>query len=111
VDDDAREHFLAVYLDGRHRPIAHQVVSVGTATASLVHPREIFQPAVLAGAVALLVLHNHPSGEASPSKEGREVTDRLKKAGEILGINLLDSIVWTRDGSFHSIREERPDWT
>lgn len=60
--DDAREHFVAVYLDGRHRPIAHQVVSVGAASASLAHPREIFQPAILVGACAAIVAHNHPSG-------------------------------------------------
>lgn len=105
VRDDAREHFLAVYLDGRHRPIGHSVVSIGTATASLVHPREVFQSAVLLGAVSVLLLHNHPSGDPSPSREDREVTDRLRDAGRILGIRLLDHIVWTRHGSYHSFRE------
>jgi DNA repair protein RadC len=105
VQDDAREHFLALYLDGRHRPIARSVVSVGTATASLVHPREVFQAAVLVGAVALIVLHNHPSGDPTPSPEDREVTHRLRKAGELLGIRLLDHIVWTKDARFHSFRE------
>lgn len=108
VRDDAREHFLAVYLDGRHRPIGHSVVSIGTATASLVHPREVFQSAVLLGAVSVLLLHNHPSGDPSPSREDSEVTDRLRDAGRILGIRLLDHIVWTRHGGYHSFRESSP---
>src|SRR5262245_51828667 len=95
VGTDAREHFVAILLDGRHRPIAYQVVSVGTATASLVHPREVFQPAVGLGACAVIVAHNHPSGDPSPSPEDREVTARLVKAGTVLGIRLLDSVVVT----------------
>jgi DNA repair protein RadC len=83
VTDDAREHFVAIYLDGRHRAIGHQVVSVGTATASLVHPREVFQPAILAGACAVIVGHNHPSGDPSPSPEDRAVTLRLEHAQQI----------------------------
>jgi DNA repair protein RadC len=72
VTDDAREHFVAIYLDGRHRGIGHQIVSVGTATASRVHPREVFQPAVLAGACAVAVGHNHPSGDPSVGGRGTE---------------------------------------
>lgn len=108
VTDDAREHFLALYLDGRHRPIAHQIVSVGTATASLVHPREVFQPAVLSGACALIVGHNHPSGDPVPSMEDRNVTKRLAKAGALVGIRLLDSIVWVRTGAFISLQDSEP---
>ncbi len=108
VTDDAREHFLAIYLDGRHRGIGHQVVSVGTATASLVHPRELFQPAILAGACAVVVGHNHPSGDPSPSIEDRDVTRRLAQAGHLLGIRLLDHIVWVRSGAFVSLQETEP---
>jgi DNA repair protein RadC len=108
VGGDAREHFVVLMLDGRHRPIAYQVVSVGTATASLVHPREVFQAAVSIGAVAVIVAHNHPSGDPSPSREDREVTERLNRAGEVMGIRLLDSVV-VADSGFHSIREEDPD--
>lgn len=109
VTDDAREHFLALYLDGRHRPLAHQVVSVGTATASLVHPREVFQPAILTCARAVIVGHNHPSGDPSPSGEDRDVTRRLARAGELLGIRLLDSLVWTGGGAFASLKEIAAD--
>jgi DNA repair protein RadC len=105
IRDDAREHFVAIYLDGRHRAIADAIVSIGTATASLVHPREVFQPAIAVGACALLIAHNHPSGDPTPSPEDREVTRRLADAGRLLGITLLDHIVWTRDGGFHSMRE------
>ena len=108
VGGDAREHFVSLMLDGRHRPIAYQVVSVGTATASLVHPREVFQPAVGLGACALIVAHNHPSGDPTPSPEDREVTDRLIQAGRVLGIALLDSIVVTEAGHV-SIREVEPE--
>ena len=97
VRDDAREHFVALYLDGRHRPIAHQMVSVGTASSSLVHPREVFQPAILVGA-----------GDPSPSPEDREVTRRLAQAGALLGVPLLDSVVWARSGQFVSVRELEP---
>jgi len=108
VRDDAREHFVALYLDGRHRPIAHQVVSVGTASASLVHPREVFQPAILVGACAAIVGHNHPSGDCAPSQDDREVTRRLAQAGALLGVPLLDSVVWTRTGDYASVRELEP---
>lgn len=103
VTDDSREHFLTIYMDARHRPIAHSVVSIGTATAALVHPREVFQPGVLVGAVAVIVLHNHPSGDSDPSQEDRALSERLRKAGDILGIAVLDSIVWTRHGAFTSL--------
>jgi len=110
IRDDAREHFVAIYLDGRHRPIADSIVSIGTATASLVHPREVFQPAIALGACALLIGHNHPSGDPTPSTEDLEVTKRLAEAGRILGVALLDHVVWVRQGGFHSIRETHPDY-
>jgi DNA repair protein RadC len=107
VSEDAREHFLAIYLDGRHRPIGFQTVSVGTATASLIHPREVFQPAIGIGAVALIAAHNHPSSDPSPSAEDREVTERLIKAGNLLGIELVDHLVVAGFG-FTSFKEESP---
>jgi DNA repair protein RadC len=108
VRDDTREHFVAIYLDGRHRPIADRIVSIGTATTSLVHPREVFQPAVALGAVALLIGHSHPSGDVTPSTEDLAVTRRLAEAGRLLGVSLLDHVVWERGGAFHSIRESHP---
>jgi DNA repair protein RadC len=105
VRDDAREHSVALYVDGRHRPTAHQVVSIGTASASLIHPRELFQPAILVGACAVIVAHNHPWGDPTPSREDREITQRLAQAGALLGVSLLDSVVFTREGGFVALRE------
>ena len=105
---DAREHFHALHLDGRHRPIAYSLVSLGTATASLVHPRDVYQCAIFVGAVALIALHNHPSNDPRPSSEDRELTERLALAGRIVGIELLDHVVWTRTGAYRSLREDEP---
>jgi len=84
-------------------------VSIGTADQSLVHPREVFQPGLLCGAVALLVAHSHPSGGPSPSAEDRDVTRRLADAGKLLGIALLDHVVFTADGDFHSFARSSPE--
>ena len=99
-----RERFLALALDGRHRALGLEEVSVGTATASLVHPREVFKGLVLANACAFIVVHNHPSGDPTPSDQDREITKRLKDAGEILGIPLLDHLILARE-EFYSFAE------
>lgn len=97
IGSETREHFLAIYLDARHRPIADSIVHVGTLDQSLIHPREIFRPAVALGAVACICAHNHPSGDATPSSEDREVHARLVQAGAYLGIQVLDSLVVSAD--------------
>ena len=91
--DDPRERFAVVYLDTRHRPIAVHEASVGTCDAVPVHPREVFGPAVALSATAIVVAHNHPSGDPTPSPEDRAVTERLRAAGELLGIAVLDHVV------------------
>ena len=88
-----REVVVALYLDGRHRLLQLHEVSVGTATASLIHPREVFGPALRAGACAVVIAHNHPSGDPEPSAEDHGVTERLLAAGELVGVPLLDHIV------------------
>ncbi len=102
----AHERFFVVLLDGRHRVVGHELVSQGTLTASLVHPREVFRPALRRSAAAVLLVHNHPSGDPTPSREDREITDRLTRAGELLGIPVLDHVVVAERG-FHSLREAR----
>lgn len=99
-----RERFLALYLDTRHRVLAVETVSIGSLNASLVHPREVFQPAVAMAAAALVVAHNHPSGCPSPSADDLELTARLDGCGELLGIALLDHLV-VGDDEIVSIRE------
>jgi DNA repair protein RadC len=88
-----RERFLALYLDTRHRITDVETVSVGSLNASLVHPREVFRPAVAMRAAAVIVAHNHPSGCAEPSGDDLELTARLDRCGELLGIALLDHLV------------------
>jgi len=103
--DAPHERFLVVLLDGRHRVLREVLTSQGTLTASLVHPREVFRPALREGAAALVVVHNHPSGDPSPSAEDREVTRRLVRAGALLGVPLLDHVVVAERG-YCSLREE-----
>jgi len=102
--DAAHERFVAVLLDGRHRVLRDVVVSQGTLTASLVHPREVFRPALREAAAALILVHNHPSGDPSPSREDAEVTRRLARAGRLLGIEILDHVIVAEQG-FSSLRE------
>ncbi len=92
-----REHFVAFYLDSRGALIAREIISIGTLDASLVHPREVFEPALRHGAASVIVAHNHPSGSAEPSPEDLEVTVRLRDAGRLLGITLIEHLVLTRD--------------
>jgi DNA repair protein RadC len=99
-----REHFLGLYLDARHRLAAVRTISVGTLDASLVHPREVFLPAVGLQAAAVIVAHNHPSGCARPSGDDLELTRRLARCGGLLGIELLDHLV-VGDEEIVSIRE------
>lgn len=100
-----QEHFLALYLDTKNQIIKKQMVSKGTLNASLVHPREVFNPAVKASANSIILVHNHPSGDPSPSKEDETVTKNLVDAGELLGISVLDHVV-IGDGEFISLREK-----
>ena len=105
VGADEREHFLVLLLDARNRIKGVQVVSIGTLTASLVHPRECFRPAIVAGAAAVVVAHNHPSGDLRPSPDDTETTRRLQGAVRLLGIPLLDHVIVTAEGHF-SYREK-----
>jgi DNA repair protein RadC len=88
-----RETFFALLLDARHRILSLRVVSTGSVDSAPVHPREVFSPAVREGASAVVVAHNHPSGDPTPSAEDRAVTVRLQEAGELMGIELLDHVV------------------
>lgn len=105
---DRVESFLVLLLDPGNRPLREVRVSTGTLTASLVHPREVFAPAVEGRAAAVLLVHNHPGGDPSPSPEDREVTRRLRSAGGILGIPVLDHVI-IGDCSYFSFREDG-DW-
>ena len=93
ADKRDQEEFLIVTLDTKHRPIRLVRITRGTLDASLVHPREVFRPAVVDAAAAILLVHNHPSGDPTPSREDLSTTARLTEAGKILGIPVLDHLV------------------
>lgn len=100
-----QEHFICCYLDGAHNIIENRIITIGTLNQSLVHPREVFSPAVEKRAASIIIAHNHPSGILKPSSEDMSVTKRLKECGKLLGIELLDHIILTENG-FYSFRNE-----
>ena len=88
-----REIFIAFYLDTRHKIRRAHVISIGSLAASIVHPREVFRPAIAHAAASIIVAHNHPSGEPEPSDDDIAITQRLAEAGELLGIPLVDHVI------------------
>jgi len=97
LKDYAREHFVALYLGGSHRLVSYSVVSIGSATGTQAHPREVLQPAVLVGACAIIIGHNHPSGDLNESDADIAITKVIKQAADILGIRLLDHVIFSHD--------------
>jgi len=102
--DRRQEHFLCVSLNGAHEVIQVRVVTIGLVDQSHVHPREVFADPIADRASAVILAHNHPSGQLTPSPEDRDVTHRLKVAGDVLGIQVLDHVIFTAKG-FYSIAE------
>lgn len=100
-----KEHFVAFFLDSRNQEIKREIISIGTINASLVHPREVFEPAIKYLSVQVILAHNHPSGELEPSEEDLTVNKRLVEAGKLLGIEVLDHVIVTKD-SFMSFKEK-----
>ena len=98
IRDKKQEYFVCLTLDGANRLIAKRVVTVGTLTASLVHPREVFADAIADRAASIIVAHNHPSGSLEASQADKDVTARLAESGNLLGITLNDHIIVTRSG-------------
>lgn len=99
-----KEQFVVVLLNSKNKVIGTEVVSEGSLSNSIVHPREVFVPALLQHAAAIMVAHNHPSGEPSPSVEDRELTSMLVRSGKVLGIPLVDHII-IGDGNYYSFLE------
>lgn len=93
LEDTDRENFVILMLDRKNKMIGINTVSIGSLTASIVHPREVFKPAILSNAAAVICGHNHPSGDCTPSQEDRALTTRLVEAGKLLGISVLDHII------------------
>lgn len=103
--DKDREHFVILMLDTKNVVIGFHTVSIGTLDASIVHPREVFKPAILANSAGIIAAHNHPSGDPEPSVQDKMVTQRLREAGVLLGIELLDHIITGEPGRFRSLKQ------
>ncbi len=103
--DEKQEKFTVVLLDSKNRLIKEEVISLGTLNYSVVHPREVFRPAIRESAASVIFVHNHPSGDPSPSKEDMQLTERLVKAGKLLGIRVLDHII-IGEGSYYSFCDQ-----
>jgi len=101
---ETKEQFITLHLDGKNRIICMDVVSIGSLNQSIVHPREVFKTACISNAAAIICVHQHPTGDPTPSSEDISITRRLKEAGEIMGIKLLDHII-VGDGEYLSFVE------
>lgn len=97
---EKKEHFIVLYLDTQSKLIESRTISIGTLNAALVHPREVFEPAVAFRAASIIVAHNHPSGSVEPSSEDREITKRLVETGMVLDINIRDHIIVSNSEHF-----------
>lgn len=106
IRDSKKEHFVAFYLNTQNHLIERQIISIGTLDASLVHPREVFEPGIALHAASIIVAHNHPSGSIEPSSADIQITKRLKESGEILGMRLDDHVLLTAKeyASFKNLR-------
>ena len=105
IRDHKKEHFVIFFLDSRNQEIKREIVSVGSLNTSLVHPREVFEPAVRHLAAQVIIAHNHPSGDPSPSREDLDITKQLVNAGKILGIEIIDHVIVTKD-KFLSMKQK-----
>ncbi len=95
----SKEHLKGLYLNSRFKLVHEETISIGTVTENIVHPREVFRPAIEYSAVAVILVHNHPSGDPSPSQADIELTERIVEAGKLLGIELIDHLVVAGDKS------------
>jgi DNA repair protein RadC len=105
LQETDREQFFLLCLNTKNEPTALHTVSIGSLDASIVHPREVFKVAILSNAASVIVAHNHPSGDPTPSKEDIQVTRKLQEAGELLGITLLDHVIVGTEGAYTSLKE------
>lgn len=106
LEDSDREQLVVCCLDTKNQPQSVNIASVGSLNSSIVHPREVFKAAVLSNAASILIFHNHPSGDPTPSNEDISITKRLKEAGKLMGIELLDHIIIGSEGRYCSLKEK-----
>lgn len=101
-----KEHFVVLYLNAKNQLVHKETISMGTLNANLVHPREVFEPALKYSAAQIIAAHNHPSGDPKPSEDDRDVTKRLTEAGKLMGIDVMDHVIITKNRYF-SFKEEK----
>ena len=104
--DLRKEHFVVLYLNAKNQLVHKETISMGTLNANLVHPREVFEPALKYSAAQIIVAHNHPSGDPKPSEDDLEVTKRLTEAGKMMGIDVMDHVIVSKNSHF-SFKEEK----
>lgn len=104
MPDNSREHLIALYLSSSHEVASYSIIATGTANSAQMHARELFQRAIVSGAVAIILSHNHPGGQTKPSDHDRRLTKEMHEAGELLKIPLLDHVIVT-DSSFFSFAD------
>ncbi len=104
LSNESKEHFIVLHLDTKNKIVCADQVSTGSLNASIVHPREVLKSTLLSSAAAIVLIHNHPSGDPTPSREDIEITKRIKECCELLGIRLLDHII-TGDGEYASLAD------
>jgi len=109
LKNNKKENFVALYLDARNKLIYQETISIGSLNASIVHPREVFEPAIQYLAAQIILAHNHPSGDPEPSTEDLAITKRLVESGKILGIEITDHIILAKNG-FISFKTKRLLW-
>lgn len=105
LEESDRESMVLACLDVKNQINNLSIISTGSLNSSIVHPREVFKAAILSNSASIIVAHNHPSGDIEPSKEDKNVTNRLQEAGKILGIELLDHIILGYDDKYFSFKE------
>lgn len=101
-----REELIVCCMDTKNQPISISVVSIGSLNSSIVHPREVFKAAILSNATSIIIFHNHPSGDTSASSEDINITNRLREAGKLIGIDLIDHIIIGYESSYCSLKEK-----
>ena len=100
-----QEQFIVITLNGAHNPISVSIVSIGLVNSTVVHPREVFIRAIQDNASAIIICHNHPSGSLEPSTEDNDITERMCEAGELIGIKVIDHIIFSKNG-YASLRRD-----
>ena len=106
IDGSDREKLLLCCLNTKNEPNSLNIVSIGSLNSSIVHPREVFKLAILSNSASIILFHNHPSGDTNPSKEDINITKRIKEAGKIIGIDLIDHIILGDNERYTSLKEK-----